>query len=117
MEIQFQKKNTTLMVRLFGEIDHHCAEDVRKRVEGQLEKIKGKNIIFIFDEVSFMDSSGIGMVLGRYKKTKSLGGTTVMCGAKEKVLEVFRLSGMLKMIPCYKSLEDALHCLEGGAYV
>jgi len=113
MKIQFQKKNTTLMVRLIGEIDHHCAEDIRKKVEGQLEQINGKNIVFIFEEVTFMDSSGIGMVLGRYKKTKSLGGATVMCGAKQKVLEVFRLSGMLQIIPCYKNLEDALKTMEG----
>ena len=117
MQMQFQKKNTTLIVRLIGEIDHHCAEDIRKKVEGQLEKINGKNIVFIFDEVTFMDSSGIGMVLGRYKKTKSLGGVTVLCGAKEKVLEVFRLSGMLQIIPFYKNFEDAMKTIEGGGRI
>ena len=65
MELIFKKKNKTLIILIQGEIDHHTAKEVRRQTESALLQLGGRNIIFGFEDVSFMDSSGIGMLIGR----------------------------------------------------
>ena len=67
MELRFTKRNQTLIAHISGEIDHHTSGELRLKIDRALEQISGKNIIFCFREVTFMDSSGIGMMIGRYR--------------------------------------------------
>lgn len=108
MKIHFQRKNLTLIVSICGEIDHHVAEQIREETERELSKFQGKNIIFDFSQVSFMDSSGIGMVIGRYKYTLAQGGKTAVVCCNEKIKEIFQLSALFQIIPCYHNTEEAL---------
>lgn len=114
MNIEFQKKSSTLIVQIQGEIDHHCAAIFREKIEKEFQRNDAKNLIFDFQYVTFMDSSGIGMVIGRYKNVLAYGGKTVVANANEKVAQIFQMAGLQKIIPQYQSLTEALKVM-GGA--
>lgn len=114
MELNFIKKNRTLIIKIDGEIDHHSCEILRTEADNALEKMGGKNIIFRMGSVSFMDSSGIGAVIGRYKIIQRLGGRIAVAEANERVQQIFRLSAMQSLIPSFHNVEAALQYVEGG---
>jgi len=87
-----------LIVYLSEEIDHCCAERLRKETE-QLIKDSGINKLTMdFSSVSFMDSSGVGMIIGRYKTMRLLGGTLTVCGLHPPVDQLFRMAGLHRII-------------------
>ena len=102
-----------LTIALTGEIDHHTAKALREQADFALERIGGKHIIFCLQEVTFMDSSGIGMMIGRYKQVQSLGGRIAVACANEKIREIIKLSGLETLLPSFASLEEALIYVEG----
>ena len=67
MDISLQIREKTLIVSLSGELDHHGAGNIRDAIEKNITKKEVRNLIFDFNNLTFMDSSGIGMIIGRYK--------------------------------------------------
>ena len=108
MELRFTKRNQTLIAHISGEIYHHTSGELRLKIDRALEQISGKNIIFCFREVTFMDSSGIGMMIGRYKQIQSLGGRVAIACASPKVADIIALSGLGRLLPDYDELKAAL---------
>lgn len=113
MELSFKKKNRTLMIRIYGEIDHHTSADLRRQVESAFMEMGGRNIIFDFKNVIFMDSSGIGMIIGRYKQIRNLGGRICITNANEKIIEIIELSGLKTLVPIYRNIDEAITYTEG----
>ena len=113
MDLRFKRKNKTVMIQISGEIDHHTAKELRRQTENALLQMGGKNIIFCLQEVSFMDSSGIGMMIGRYKQVQALGGRVAIAYANEKIAEMILLSGLSQLLPIFDSIEEALFYAEG----
>ncbi len=111
MFIGFDRKDATLVVTLVGELDHHSSEIVRIKVDNKIEELGSQNIIFDFNGVNFMDSSGIGVVMGRYKKLSSTGGKACVVNLKSQIKRVFELSGLFKIIPEYKDIQEAVSSL------
>ena len=109
MEIKFKKINNNLVVYPIGEIDHHTAEKLRLAIDSRFEKLSAKNIIVDFKGVSFMDSSGIGMIIGRYKYAYSQGGKIVVAGVSDTMRKIFTLSGLGRIIKIYTTVEDAIN--------
>ncbi|MEG0006343.1 MAG: anti-sigma factor antagonist, partial [Clostridium sp.] len=68
MYINFDRHDSTLVTTLVGELDHHNAEIVRIKIDNKIEELGSQNIVFDFNGVNFMDSSGIGVVMGRFRK-------------------------------------------------
>ncbi|SHI38767.1 anti-anti-sigma regulatory factor, SpoIIAA [Clostridium cavendishii DSM 21758] len=114
MYVNFENINNTLIVNLSGELDHHSAEEVRVKIDDRIERDRSKKLIFNFKEVTFMDSSGIGVVIGRYKKLLTLKGEVAVVYVNRSVKRVFELSGMFKIIKLYDSLDEALGFVNGG---
>lgn len=86
MEYEMRAERQSLIVNVKGELDHHYADMLRKKIDSELLSVQFRNVIFDFTELSFMDSSGIGMLMGRYKIVKHLGGKIeIVCGLKESV--------------------------------
>ncbi|KEH98180.1 anti-anti-sigma factor [Clostridium botulinum C/D str. BKT12695] len=108
MNLAFEEREDILIVHMEGELDHHTAEEVRSRIDDRIDRTGFSRIIMDFTNVNFMDSSGIGVVIGRYKKLLLKKGKINMIGAKGAVKRVFELSGMFKIIPLYGNLQDAL---------
>lgn len=107
MNVEFKRNGHTLIVNLSGELDHHSAEKIREEIDLTMDK-GFKNLIFNFSKVSFMDSSGIGVIIGRYKKVQRKGGITCITCLSDKIKRIFDISGLFKIIPYYSSDEDAL---------
>ncbi len=113
MELSFSKKNKTVIIMVSGEIDHHTSKELRWQTESAYIDMSVKNIIFHFENVTFMDSSGIGMLIGRYKQLQSIGGKISVVSANEKITEIMKFSGVSKLIPLFDTMEDAFSYTEG----
>ena len=96
MQIQTAKKQKTL--RLKGEIDHHTAEALRRKMDKLIGDEQPDRLILDFSEVNLMDSSGIGMILGRYKKLKKNGAELCVTNLNRQIDKVFRLAGLYQII-------------------
>ena len=99
MKTQYIKKDKLLILKITEEIDHHSCEKIKKRADYEIQIHIPKKVIFDFENVNFMDSSGIGMVIGRYKMVSMFGGKTIMINVKPAIKKVFEMSGILKLIP------------------
>jgi anti-anti-sigma factor len=108
MDIKFKKVKNCLIVYPTGEIDHHTSEVLKKEIDRHCESTMSKNIIVDFGNVNFMDSSGIGMIIGRYKYTHGKGGKTVVTGVSDNLRKIFTLSGLGRIIKIYPTVEDAV---------
>ena len=100
MEIRIESIGTTLVVKLSGEIDQSCAEEIRSDIDREITLRHVQNLILDFAAVEFMDSSGLGMIIGRYKQMKARGGKTMIIRAKPQVDKILSLSGLKKIIEC-----------------
>ena len=113
MDVKLLRKGTTLVIRIMEDMDHHSAQYLRQKIDNEIIKSTVKNIIFDFSKVNFMDSSGIGIVVGRYKNIQKLNGRAAIVNANPKLMQIFEMSGVLKIIPAYADLEDALTSMCG----
>lgn len=98
MEIEYRKSGANVTVFLFGEIDHHNAQTINQKIDKIIESEGAKHLVLDFHKVSFMDSSGIGVVLGRYKRMTARAGKISMIGATPLIKKIFVLSGVDKLI-------------------
>lgn len=105
---RYEKVGDCLVFYLAEELDHHVASRFREISDVLIEKEQVKHIIFDFTGVNFMDSSGIGMLMGRYKKVMFQGGRAAVTGVGEVVDRIFLLSGLYKIIEKYATTEEAL---------
>ena len=87
-----------LCVALSGEIDHCAAEGLRQELERLLEDRSISVLTLDFSQVSFMDSSGVGMIIGRNKTMAARGGRVTACGLMPPVDRLFRLAGLHRII-------------------
>lgn len=108
MYITFDNLNNSLVVTLMGELDHHSAEEVRVKMDDRIDRENVKRLILDFSGVTFMDSSGIGVVIGRYKKMSFRKGELCVVNVNNSVKRVFELSGMFKIIKAYDNLDEAV---------
>lgn len=99
MESQFVKEDKLLILKITEEIDHHVAEKIRRIADNEITRYMPRKVVFDFNKVSFMDSSGIGMIIGRYKTATMLGGIVEMKNVNPNVQKVLEMSGVLKIIP------------------
>lgn len=99
MKTEYKKEDKLLLLKIEEEIDHHTSEKIRKRVDYEIQVHIPKKVIVDFSNVTFMDSSGIGMLIGRYKLVSMFGGKMSMINVKPTIKKVFEMSGVLKLIP------------------
>lgn len=111
MYLKFDKKNNTLIVTLSGELDHHNAEEVRVKIDDRIDRDNIENVILNFSGVTFMDSSGIGAVVGRYKKISNRGGNLYLAATNKNISKVFELAGLYKLIKNYDTVDEAVRCI------
>ena len=109
MEIKFANRGSTLIAIFTGELDHHFAEYARNKIDRELLKATTRNVIFDFSGLSFMDSSGIGVIVGRYANIKKLGGRAAIICKNQKIFRILEMSGIIKLIPVYENLDCALN--------
>ncbi|WP_332692463.1 anti-sigma F factor antagonist [Halalkalibacter lacteus] len=111
LRIDLEKKGSVLLVRLEGELDHHTAEELRGQIEQKLVDGQVKHIVLNLELLTFMDSSGLGVILGRYKQVKANAGEMVVCAISSSVKRLFEMSGLFKIIRLEESEQFALQTL------
>lgn len=104
MEKLVQKRGNTLVVKIQTEVDHCFADAVREEVDRLVQTEEIECLEFDFSETEFMDSSGIGLLMGRYKLMKALGGSIFITNASERIQKILMLSGIHKIIPMKEEL-------------
>ena len=98
MNIDYNEKDKLLTFKVTEEIDHHWSEKIRRQVDDEIERHIPKKVVFDFDKVTFMDSAGIGMLIGRYKAVKMLGGNLELINVKNSIRKILEMSGIPKII-------------------
>jgi len=101
----------TLLLRLDGELDMHTASMVRQAIDIEIEKRGIRTVILNLQDVQFVDSSGLGVIIGRYKKLLPLGGNLKITNVPPHIYKIMVLSGLPKIIKFY---EDEAHAYEEG---
>ncbi len=108
LKIDMKHSHNVLVVRLIGELDHHTAEKVREQIEKELAKDIYYHLVLNLKQLDFMDSSGLGMILGRYKKVSQLGGKMVICSVQPSIYRLMEMSGLFKILPMFEDEQDAV---------
>ena len=107
MESYYDKRDKRLTFEIHEDIDECVVQKIRRRLDNEIERYMPKEVVFDFNKVSFMDSAGIGLVMGRYKLINMLGGSTKVINLTTPVRKIFEMSGILKIIPDITIKENA----------
>ena len=97
MGVNIESSPDGLIARLSGEIDHHSARQIREKIDAEIEKTRPKKLLMDFEQVLFMDSSGVGLIMGRYKLMQIYGGKMKIIGASERIKKVISLAGIERL--------------------
>ena len=89
-------KDGILYVAVSGEIDHHSVRQLREEIDGSLYLYQPRVVMLDLSGMRFMDSSGLGFIVGRLENAKTLGGTLEITGASERVKKIFEMAGLLR---------------------
>ena len=97
MEIIFEVHEAVMTARLFGELDHHAAAEIRETIDCSLKQYAMRDLVFDFANVTYMDSSGIGLILGRVRLLQFWKGHVVLCGLSPNLGKMVELSGIASL--------------------
>ncbi len=97
MQVEILRQPEQTVAKLSGELDHHAAGEVRERIDSIVLQQCSRRLVLDLSGLTFMDSSGIGLIMGRYRLLHSMGGTLEVRGASPRMETVIRLSGMEKL--------------------
>lgn len=93
-EVTVSREKDALRAKLSCELDHHAAKTVRQRIDDALAEHRPRRLILDFGSVPFMDSSGIGLILGRVTKAAAIGASVSVCGLSPTLMRLVKLSGL-----------------------
>jgi stage II sporulation protein AA (anti-sigma F factor antagonist) len=92
------KNGDTLTVKIRGEIDHHNAVKIRKDIDSEIFSARPKRLVFNLSCVDFMDSSGLGLILGRFSSMREVGGELVVQNPSKNVMKILKLAGAERIL-------------------
>lgn len=104
-QVVYETKGDTLVVRVGGEIDHHSAVSVRVGIDEKIAAERPERVLLELSRVEFMDSSGLGLIMGRYALVQKYGGNFAVLDPSVAVLKIIKLAGMERMITILKTKE------------
>ena len=99
MDVNYEKKDKLLLINFTEEIDHHTTEKIRRRAYYEIERYVPRKVIFDFNKVSFMDSAGIGLLIGRYKNARAIGAKVELKNVNKSIYKILKMSGITRLIP------------------
>ncbi|MFZ5966176.1 MAG: anti-sigma F factor antagonist [Bacillota bacterium] len=111
MQISFETVDNKLFIKLEGELDHHTAEEIREEIDREIEDKGVRNVIFDMSGMRFMDSSGIGVVIGRYKKVNKFGGQVGVINMNKRIEKIFEMSGLFNIVKKFDNKKQAVDSL------
>jgi len=99
MECFYRKEDKQLIFKMEEDIDECTVQKIRRKLDNEIERYMPEEVIFDFNNVSFMDSAGIGLIIGRYKLANMLGGKVQVANMTTPVRKIFEMSGISRLIP------------------
>ena len=112
MKIEFSNEKNALIMKIEGEVDHRYAIRIRREADRKIVTYPNKTFVIDLTGVSFMDSSGIGVIIGRYKLVKSFGSEVIIVSSNNTIDRILDMSGIRKIIKVYQRLDDALASIQ-----
>ena len=95
IEVKIEKEGETVTAFIQGDIDHHTAKEIRDKIDEYIQENRAKLLKLDFSQVNFMDSSGIGLIMGRYKIMKMLNGNVKVVNIPAHLKRLIKISGLL----------------------
>jgi len=117
MRVNFELRKNILIIKLRCDLDHHNTELIRDLLDYNIEKKEVLHALFDMEDISFMDSSGIGLILGRYKKIKAKKGRVGFINVPPDILKIMKISGIFLLAKLFDSEKEALSTLGKGEEV
>lgn len=96
--LSYEVKKNGLVVRLTGELDHSAAEELRRELDRLIAETGAKQLLLDLSGLTFMDSSGIGLIIGRYKKMARRGGSVAVIAANRRIDKLFDMAGLYQLV-------------------
>lgn len=104
--MEYQVQENCLTIYLPAEVDHHNAEEMKREADKLIGRDHIKYVIFDFENTDFMDSSGIGVIMGRYKTISLIGGEVWAVHTNARIRKILTLSGVTKIMQIYEEEEE-----------
>jgi len=96
--LDYERRRQTLTVRLKDELDHNSASRIRGELDALLQDASIRRLVLDMKKLSFMDSSGVGFIIGRYKLMARRGGSVAVMNADGQMDRIFRMSGLYELV-------------------
>ena len=109
MDSIYEKDSKCLIFKVQEDIDEYVVQKIRRRIDNEIERYMPKKVIFDFNKVSFMDSAGIGLIIGRYKLIKMFGGELAVINLTTPIKKIFEMSGLQKIISIETNKKEGKH--------
>jgi len=103
--VTFNYRDETLSCSISGDIDHHGARILRAQIDRELLEKRPRRLVLELSRVEFMDSSGLGLILGRFNKASELGGEFVLSNPSETVSRILDMAGIARMIKIERTMK------------
>jgi stage II sporulation protein AA (anti-sigma F factor antagonist) len=94
LRVNYYLKKETMFIRLYGELDQETVKPFRDKLIDIIDKYDIKNLVFNLNDLEFMDSTGIGLIIGRYNQLKLKGGKVILCSINKNLERIILLSGL-----------------------
>ena len=112
--IDFQLKDDILIACIKGDLDHHSAAGLREEIDEAMQAFYAKHLVLDFNGVGFMDSSGIGVIMGRYNKVKEKKGKIYITGCSEYVRRILDMAGIFTITQLEETRQSAIDSIQGN---
>ena len=106
MGVRLQMRQGELIAFLEGEIDHHAAREAREEIDAAASRVKPHTLTLDFSNVTFMDSSGVGLILGRYRLVSGWGGEVCVANLRPQLERLGSLAGIRELCTVVSPEED-----------
>jgi len=105
--VSFTVRHKILIISVTGDIDQHNASSIREQIDLRISHENVKKVIFDFSKLDFMDSSGIGLIIGRYRLMRMWDGEILLSGMSKRIEMIVRLSGAEKIVTMERREQNA----------
>ena len=102
-QVTYEKRSDALVICVSGEIDHHSAVAVRTGIDNEITARRPHRVLLKLSAVDFMDSSGLGLIMGRFALVRRYGGTLAVLDPSPAVIKIIKLAGMERMVSILRS--------------
>ena len=112
LKVNYYIRQNIVFIRIYGELDQDTVGQVKNKIIEVIDKYNIKSVVFNLYELEFMDSTGIGMIIGRYNQIKKKGGKIILCSLNKQIQKIVMLSGLSRICEIKNSEEESLLYLE-----